>query len=183
MTALRSQLRTSLSRTLRCLFKPPPHAPEVLSLYLRVVRVEDGSSSHEHHVRRKLRGRSPSPKDFPQQTLRPVSLDGSPDLSARDEGHPQPALTPGEDERYEERTYPSSTLSVGPLEVRPAAQRAGPYATPIGAALRQTERRCRPLRRRRASTARPALDRILTRKPWVRLRRRRFGWNVLFILL
>jgi hypothetical protein len=37
------------------------------------------------------------------------------------------------------------------------------------------------LRRRRASTARPAFDRILTRKPCVRLRRRRFGWNVLFI--
>jgi hypothetical protein len=45
----------------------------------------------------------------------------------------------------------------------------------------QTVRRCRPLRRRRASTARPCFDRILTRKPWVRLRLRRFGWNVLFI--
>ena len=36
----------------------------------------------------------------------------------------------------------------------------------------------RPLRRRAARIARPARVRIRWRKPWVRLRRRRLGWNV-----
>jgi hypothetical protein len=39
----------------------------------------------------------------------------------------------------------------------------------------------RPLRRRAERTARPERVRIRTRKPWVRLRRRLFGWKVRFI--
>lgn len=180
MPALKTELRTFLSRMSRYLFKPPPHASDVLRLYFPVVRVENGSPRHEHYVRRYFGGRSLSTKDLPQQSLCPVSLDGSPDLPARDEAHPQAALAPRQDERYEVRAHPSPAFPIGPFEVRPLPQRLGPSA-PVGEAFRQTARRCRPLRRRRASTARPALDRILTRKPWVRLRRRRFGWNVLFI--
>jgi len=47
-----------------------------------------------------------------------------------------------------------------------------------------TVSRLRPLARRRFNTRRPFLVLIRTRKPWVRLRWRRFGWNVLlpFIL-
>lgn len=39
----------------------------------------------------------------------------------------------------------------------------------------QTDRRCRPLRRRAESTARPERVRMRTRKPWVRFRRRLLG--------
>lgn len=39
----------------------------------------------------------------------------------------------------------------------------------------QTERRLRPLRRRRAMTVRPPRDRIRTRNPWVRFRFRLLG--------
>ena len=42
----------------------------------------------------------------------------------------------------------------------------------------QAARRSRPLRRRAASTARPARVRMRRRKPWVLCRRRLFGWNV-----
>ncbi len=42
----------------------------------------------------------------------------------------------------------------------------------------QTASCSRPLRRRAASTARPALVRIRRRKPWTFARRRLFGWNV-----
>jgi len=39
------------------------------------------------------------------------------------------------------------------------------------------------LARRRLRTMRPFLVRIRTMNPWVRARRRRFGWNVRFIWL
>jgi hypothetical protein len=42
----------------------------------------------------------------------------------------------------------------------------------------QALRRARPLRRRAARTARPALVRMRSRKPCVLARRRLFGWNV-----
>src|SRR5690606_18060661 len=41
--------------------------------------------------------------------------------------------------------------------------------------------RARPLARRAASTLRPPLVAMRARKPWVRLRRRLLGWNVLFM--
>lgn len=41
-------------------------------------------------------------------------------------------------------------------------------------------RRSRPFRRRAATIARPARVRMRSRKPWVRARRRLFGWNVRF---
>jgi hypothetical protein len=52
---------------------------------------------------------------------------------------------------------------------------------PTAGRNRQTVSRLRPLRRREARTARPALVLIRTRNPWVFLRRRLFGWYVLFI--
>ena len=45
------------------------------------------------------------------------------------------------------------------------------------------ERRLRPLARRRFNTARPPLVDMRERKPWVRLRLRTLGWNVLFIAI
>jgi len=52
---------------------------------------------------------------------------------------------------------------------------------PGGLTWAHTESLLRPLRRRADNTARPERVRILTRKPWVRLRRRLLGWYVLFI--
>ncbi len=46
----------------------------------------------------------------------------------------------------------------------------------------ETVRRLRPFARRRFSTCRPFLVAIRTRNPCVRLRRRRFGWNVTLIV-
>ena len=45
----------------------------------------------------------------------------------------------------------------------------------------QTAIRFRPFWRRRFRTSWPPFVRMRTRKPWVRFRRRLFGWNVLFI--
>ena len=46
----------------------------------------------------------------------------------------------------------------------------------------ETVSRLRPLARRRFNTRRPFFVLIRTRKPCVRLRRRRFGWNVRFMI-
>jgi hypothetical protein len=46
----------------------------------------------------------------------------------------------------------------------------------------ETVKRFRPLARRRFRTSRPFLVLIRTRNPWVRRRRRRFGWNVRFMI-
>jgi hypothetical protein len=45
-----------------------------------------------------------------------------------------------------------------------------------------TVSRLRPFARRRFRTSRPFLVLMRTRKPCVRLRRRRFGWNVRFMM-
>jgi len=42
--------------------------------------------------------------------------------------------------------------------------------------MAQTARRLRPFLRRRLMMARPCRVRIRRRKPWVRFRRRLFGW-------
>ena len=60
-----------------------------------------------------------------------------------------------------------------------AAQGHAAAGLSLGCAA-QAARRCRPLARRRLITSRPPRDRMRTRKPWVLLRRRLFGWNVLF---
>lgn len=183
MPARRVQLRTSLSTNSNILLKPPSHAFEVLPLDVGVVRVDDAASRDQDQVRRHRPGRSSSSEYLSQQPLRAVSLDRAADFPTGDEGYAQILSFGRENERHEERTHPPPPLPIHALEVRPPPERGGSWALSSGAALRQTERRWRPLRRLRARTARPALDRILTRKPWVRLRRRRFGWNVLFISL
>jgi hypothetical protein len=46
----------------------------------------------------------------------------------------------------------------------------------------ETVRRLRPLARRRLRTSRPFFVLMRTRKPCVRFRRRRLGWNVRFMM-
>ena len=58
----------------------------------------------------------------------------------------------------------------------PSWESQGAKSWPLAAT--QTESCSRPLRRRAASTARPARLRIRSRKPWTLARRRLFGWNV-----
>ena len=169
--------------TREILLKPASHTPKVLRLDRSVVRVEDSASRDEHDVDRVAHAAGPLfAEDFPQEPLRAVSLDRAPDLPAGDETDPQPAFLRARERRPRRGGSPIVVLLDKRARSPPggAGREVGP-AISSGSALRQTERRCRPLRRRRASTARPAFDRILTRKPCVRLRRRRFGWNVLFI--
>jgi len=66
----------------------------------------------------------------------------------------------------------------GPGQPR-AARKAG--RTPFQGVENYTVRRARPLARRALMTKRPFLVRIRARKPWVRLRCRLLGWNVLFM--
>ncbi len=70
-----------------------------------------------------------------------------------------------------------------PRRIPPAAASAPPREAPAitaaqGGCAGQTLTRARPLRRRAARTARPALVRMRSRNPCVFARRRLFGWNV-----
>ena len=79
------------------------------------------------------------------------------------------------------------------LKFYAAADAPGPVKTPgqhDGEAVNldrpraydETVRRLRPLARRRLRTSRPFFVLMRTRKPCVRLRRRRLGWNVRFMM-
>src|SRR5262245_26418543 len=78
---------------------------------------------------------------------------------------------------------------VRPVEARAKGDGACPMSGRPGEGLEgrtvadapdQAESRFRPRARRERSTARPPRDRIRTRKPWVFLRLRVFGWYVRF---
>jgi hypothetical protein len=63
----------------------------------------------------------------------------------------------------------------------PAGTRKGPRTGRPVARVQAGVRRCRPLARRAFRTLRPPLVAIRARKPWVRARLIRLGWNVRFM--
>jgi hypothetical protein len=84
-------------------------------------------------------------------------------------------------ERSVRRNSSELRIRVCPGSTTPPAQPRLPVRLTRGRAARaldQTASWSRPLRRRAASTARPARVRMRSRKPWTFARRRLFGWNV-----
>jgi hypothetical protein len=120
----------------------------------------------------------------PEPTTNPVSNHGRADGAAHDEPHPWRLICVRPHVQVtcnEPPTEPYSASSS--FEVRPAAhaRSSGQHHTPPSSRWRsagQTLTRARPLRRRAASTARPARVRMRSLKPCVFARRRLFGWNV-----
>jgi hypothetical protein len=74
------------------------------------------------------------------------------------------------------RPGPPRRTPPGAASARP--REASPITAAKGDCAGQTLTRARPLRRRAARTARPALVRMRSRNPCVFARRRLFGWNV-----
>lgn len=96
---------------------------------------------------------------------------------------PGPGPTVGVDIERRARSIPPPSAAIATDEVLPLAE---PITRPPALARRrggQTQRRLRPLRRRRASTARPCAVFIRLRKPCFFLRRRLLGWNVRFTVI
>jgi hypothetical protein len=136
------------------------------------------------------RGRGLS-KNFTDQPLCAVPLNSVPQLARCDNPKPGLARPVGGDHDRQEPSASPATRFEHFLELRSATEPArggeaeGHRGGPGCGCSRQDEetvRRLRPFARRRLSTSRPFLVAILTRKPCVRLRRRRFGWNVRFML-
>jgi hypothetical protein len=176
MPVVRTKRRTPLSRSSRNLLKPPPQSASVCGLHVLEGRRGQRAAGDEHDVGGNLRSRQIQSIRFPQKSLRPVALDGAAHLPARDHCDPQPPIHRRVSESHEKRIHQPSPLAVHELEVT-----LSPKTLDADTGRRHTLRRRRPFRRRRANTARPPFDRIRTRNPCVRLRRLRFGWNVLFM--
>lgn len=141
---------------------------------------------NDHVHRRQFTAPDLLPIVLSHPAAQPVTDDGSADPPAR--GQTEPGLTGVVGVHVEDRDL---TVQTTPPTVDPAVLAARPYPLRprcgVRAALRadrsvqlQTVRRLRPLRRRRERIARPCLVRIRERKPCFFLRRRLFGWYVLF---
>jgi hypothetical protein len=180
MSAVPSTFRSTRSTRFTSLGKKPSHPSIECRLYLFEARGHDRPSRHEHHVRRGPARRAPSSKHLPQHALRPVSAHCAPDLAAG--YHAQTQRTPRsfQYESNKERVHETLPFIVHPMEITISTQALGAFES-AARSRRHTARRCRPFRRRRARTARPAFVRMRMRKPCAFFRRRRFGWNVLFI--
>ena len=149
----------------------------VLIVHLRLTTLQDRALGYEDEVEA---GRNLGPSErLPQEPLRAVAGHGTPHPTAGREPEPRAVAFGGSRPEGEER----------PVHSHPKAHHSPELGAPAQPGLlgeararpAQTLRRLRPRARRRFSTRRPPLVRILTRKPWVRFRFRLFGWNVLFI--
>jgi len=120
----------------------------------------------------------------PEPSANPVPNHGPADSTAHDESHPWQIICVRPHVQVtnnEPPTEPYSAPSGFEVLLAAHARNSGQHRTPPPSRLRsasQTLTRARPLRRRAASTARPARVRIRSLKPCVFARRRLFGWNV-----
>jgi len=117
-------------------------------------------------------------KRFAPEASDAISLD-RPFHQALRNNQRQPRIPEGIDDAVKREALCSH--GAARLERRGYGSGAQPPVAPQASGARQTASRARPFARRARMTARPPLVRILTRKPWARLRRRREGWYVRFI--
>ena len=113
-----------------------------------------------------------------------VPLDGSADPTAHRQAETVEGLAVGGGHQEEQATVEArATLERG-IELGSGPEALAGKEAHVPARSRpapQTAIRFRPFWRRRFRTSCPPFVRMRTRKPWVRFRRRLFGWNVLFI--
>ena len=127
---------------------------------------------------------SAMPEELAHQALGPVPPDRPSDPARRDDAQPAPVQTVRKREQNEITAVDADTLPLHAEELPPAPDPVEPGKIPIhvcapplcAAQTRQeTERRFRPLARRRLRTSLPVFVLMRLRNPWVRLRRRLFG--------
>jgi|SoiMethySBSTD1v2_1073268.scaffolds.fasta_scaffold925820_1 hypothetical protein len=182
--------------------KAPPEHRSKIRFEARIVRAGHLASRNDDQVEPALiRGVDALAENLSNQSLSSVSDDGVPELPAGDD--PQPDETGSVGCRDDGDVAPLNANSAGEglLEVLPAQdasrfrqslrRHARKSARPGSATRRrtggrvydadETVSRFRPFARRRFNTSRPFFVLMRTRKPWVRRRRRRLGWNVRFM--
>jgi hypothetical protein len=130
-----------------------------------------------------------APENLSNQALGTVSPDGISELPRGDDAESYPPRRV----RRREDGQKASGCPTGSVEYplklaatsKPPVGREALGQHRAGRAAAQDEEtvsRLRPLARRRFNTSRPFFVAILTRKPCVRRRRRRFGWNVTLMI-
>lgn len=166
---------TTWSRYSSVCLKKSSYALAVRGLYINIARTENRVAGDQHDIPRELTPRLVSTVNLSEHSLRSVPCYGSTDFAARDHAEPKPARWTDHDERHEPPTNEPPARFVRSVEipfVANALERIDPSRSPSDG---HTANRCRPLRRRRAKTARPALELIRIRNPWVFFRLRLFG--------
>ena len=128
-------------------------------------------------------------KNLTDQPLGAVSANGIPQLSRRNDTH---SRSVGSIRRHDHRQIAAlapatgfkNLLKLGSASKPAGGGKAEGHSGPVGPVYYddETVRRFRPFARRRFNTRRPFFVAILTRKPWVRRRRRLFGWKVRFMV-
>ena len=138
--------------------------------------VDNRAPRNEHDILAECRIEMRASKHLAQQPLGPIPGYGVSDASTSH--YPQAHLTPlgGQDETHKILRHPAPAASIGSLEIGFPDDPASAVSRPTHTAIR-----CRPLRRRRPSTARPPFVFMRARKPCTFFRRLRLGWKVLFI--
>jgi hypothetical protein len=150
-----------------------------LTVHLGLGAQHDLALRNDHDVEGDVTHGNMPPEALAQEALRPVARDRRP--HAPTDGQPQPVIPAVILRRHElvERPVQPAARPKDPAELPGTLEPLrGPEARPLA----QAESRFRPFWRRRFNTSRPPFVRIRTRKPWVRLRLRLFGWNVLFMV-
>ena len=157
-------------------------------------RVEQLPAGDDHDVHPSTSRYVRTPKNLSYQSFSSITSDrvpefpGSNDAEPRGTGvvwaHQDREIPPFGPQRQVEYAL-EFTTAPDPAILREALGRhAESFADrrPLQVYEEETERRLRPFARRRFRTWRPFLVAIRTRNPCVRLRRRRFGWNVTLIV-
>lgn len=150
-----------------------------LTFHLGLSLPDDLPSDHDHQVQTLLRsfGAGEAPKALFQQAAGSVSRDGVADLPAHRKAEPVLCTAVARRDEQEKAPAHAVALSEDVIELPPGAQSLcalEPHDT-SGLRTPQTASFFRPFWRRRFNTSRPALVRIRTRKPCVRLRFRLLG--------
>lgn len=158
-----------------------------LTFHLGLGPPDDLWSDHNHQIQTLLRrfGSGEAPKSLLQQAAGPVSRDGVADLPAHREAEPVFRTAVGRSNEKKQAPTQALALPKDVIELRSGAESLRPLEPhdPFGFCTAQAASFFRPFWRRRFRTSRPAPVRIRTRKPWVRLRFRLLGWNVLFMMI
>ena len=150
----------------------------VIGLKAREGRIEHFSARHDDHIQ--ARRRFLLSEQLAGETLGPVPHNRGAEFPGGGNAKSAPIAAVWRHEQGHEPAGQSQAVLVCPLEFRPPSDAILPGKAlrhPALACYRSSEtlRRFLPFVRRRFSTIRPFFVDILTRKPWVLLRRRVFG--------
>jgi hypothetical protein len=157
-----------------------PEGPFDLSDEFGKSQLAGSRAGNKHNIGARPGGEPVGVENRPKPPPHPIADDRAANLAANGQADAG-LLTALGNQARQMFCSPAPALPRNSGEIRPPAERSiASQARKSRAGGRQTVRRLRPFLRRAAITRRPFLVAIRERKPWTRLRRRLWGWNVRF---